>query len=161
MKVTNLGSQDARAIYQKKNYDMRRYKRIQLFVHAEKFINDVTALSNGELSVFLRLGSDYKSNYYEYEVPLNLTPPGHYNNNSENDRLAVWPAENMIDFDMEVLTNLKMRRNRARREGQNDVNFTTLYSEYDPNRQLNKISVISNPSLAEVKTIMIGMRNNS
>lgn len=161
MKVTNLGSQDARAIYQKKNYDMRRYKRIQLFVHAEKFINDVTALSNGELSVFLRLGSDYKSNYYEYEVPLNLTPPGHYNNNSENDRLAVWPAENMVDFDMEVLTNLKMRRNRARREGQSDVSFTTLYSEYDPNRQLNKISVIGNPSLAEVKTIMIGVRNNS
>ena len=44
---------------------MRRYKRLQLFVHAEKFINDVTALNTGELSVFLRLGSDYKNNYYE------------------------------------------------------------------------------------------------
>ena len=73
MKVTNLGSQDARAIYKKTNYDMRRYKRLQLFVHAEKFINDVTSLNNGELSVFLRLGSDYKNNYYEYEVPLNRT----------------------------------------------------------------------------------------
>lgn len=161
MKVTNLASQDARAIYKMTNYDMRRYKRLQLFVHAEKFINDVTALSDGELSAFIRLGSDYKNNYYEYEVPLKLTPAGRYNNNSGNDRAIVWPEENMIDFNMEVLTDLKLRRNRAKREGQSDVNFVTLYSEFDPNRQLNKVSVIGNPSLAEVKTIMIGIRNNS
>ena len=79
LKVTNLASQDARAIYKSTKYDMRRYKRLQLFVHAERLINDVTSLANGELSVFIRLGSDYKNNYYEYEVPLTLTPAGRYN----------------------------------------------------------------------------------
>ena len=161
MKVTNLASQDARAIYKNTNYDMRRYKRMQLFVHAEKFINDVTNLSDGELSVFIRLGSDYKNNYYEYEVPLHLTSAGHYNNSSDADRSAVWPDDNMIDFRTEVLTNLKNRRNRAKREGRSGVSFATVYSEFDPDRQLNKISVVGNPSLAEVKTIMIGIRNNS
>lgn len=35
---------------------------------------DVNDLADGDLAVFIRLGSDYKNNYYEYEVPLKLTP---------------------------------------------------------------------------------------
>jgi cell surface protein SprA len=164
LKVTNLGSQDARAIYKTASYDLRRYKRLQLFVHAEQLIADgATELGNGELSVFMRMGSDYKNNYYEYEVPLNLTPPappGGYTEN-EADRAAVWPADNMINFSTNVLTALKVKRNRAKRNGEAGVTFYTVYSEFDPENTRNKISVVGNPSLAEVKTIMIGVRNNS
>jgi cell surface protein SprA len=164
MKVTNLGSQDARAIYKTAFYDLRRYKRLQLFVHAEQLIADgATELDNGELSVFMRLGSDYKNNYYEYEVPLNLTPPappGGYSDN-EADRAVVWPADNMINFNTDVLTELKLKRNRAKRSGEAGVAFHTVYSEYDPENTRNKISVVGNPSLAEVKTLMVGIRNNS
>ena len=32
----------------------------------------------GLFDLFLRLGSDNKSNYYEYEVPLRITPEGRY-----------------------------------------------------------------------------------
>ena len=44
-------------------------------------------LSNGDFSVFIRLGSDYKNNYYEYEVPLDLTPHSTilYNTNNSAD----------------------------------------------------------------------------
>jgi cell surface protein SprA len=162
LKVTNLGSQDARAIYKTTNYDLRRYKRIQLFVHAEKSISEhATELNDGELSVFMRLGSDYKNNYYEYEVPLFLTPPGIYHDTNPTDRETVWPAANMINFRTEVLTDLKTKRNRDKRNGLSGVTFHTVYSEYDPNNTRNKISVVGNPSLAEVKTIMIGIRNNS
>jgi cell surface protein SprA len=164
LKVTNLGSQDARAIYKTATYDLRRYKRLQLFVHAEKLVADgATELDNGELSVFMRLGSDYKNNYYEYEVPLNLTPPapsGGYSDR-EADRAIVWPAENMINFHTDVLTSLKQKRNSAKRKGEAGVTFNTVYAEYDPENTRNKISVVGNPSLAEVKTIMIGIRNNS
>ncbi|MDR2764819.1 MAG: cell surface protein SprA [Tannerella sp.] len=164
MKVTNLGSQDARAIYKTASYDLRRYKRLQLFVHAEQLIADgATELSNGELSVFMRLGSDYKNNYYEYEVPLSLTPPappGGYSDN-EADRAIVWPADNMINFHTDMLTELKLKRNRAKRNGEAGVTFYTVYSDYDPENTRNKISVVGNPSLAEVKTLMIGIRNNS
>ena len=56
LKVTNLASQDALAVYKSTSYDLRQYKRMQLFSHAEAFINDATALADIELSVFLRFG---------------------------------------------------------------------------------------------------------
>lgn len=161
MKINNLDPLDARAVYKTTYYDLRMYKRLQMFVHAEKFINDVTDLSNGDLSVFIRLGSDTKNNYYEYEVPLSLTPHRSYNTYLTADQQAVWPEDNMINFAMEVLTDLKLNRNKAKREGVPGVNFQTIYSEYDPSNTKNKVSIIGNPSLSEVKTIMIGVRNNS
>lgn len=165
LKVTHLASQDARAVYKGTSYDLRQYKRLQLFTHAEALLDeDGEKPSNGELSVFLRLGSDYKNNYYEYEVPLNITPPWttkRYNINSTTDQEIVWPSENMLNFKLEVLTNLKLSRNRAKRSGQDGVTYQTVYSEYDPDNTRNKITIVGNPSLAEVKTIMIGVRNNS
>ncbi|MDR3137715.1 MAG: cell surface protein SprA [Tannerellaceae bacterium] len=162
MKVINLSPLEAKAIYKNVNYDLRQYRRLQLFTHAERFIEESTpTLSNGELSVFLRLGSDYRNNYYEYEVPLSLTPHGEYSSRSNADQLAVWPGENLLNIALETLTNLKLNRNRARKEERSEVSFQQVYSEYDPANPRNKISVIGNPSLAEVKTIMIGVRNNT
>lgn len=160
LKVTNLASQDARAIYKGTSYDLRQYKRLQLFTHAEA-MEGIEGVNSGELSVFLRLGSDYKNNYYEYEVPLTLTPAGTYSSNNSADREAVWPESNKLDFKLEVLTNLKLNRNKAKRSGQNGVTYQTVYSEYDPDHTRNKITIVGNPSLSEVKTIMIGVRNNS
>ena len=160
LKVTNLGSQDARAIYKTTLYDMRRYKRLQLFVHAESLIDNTTNLTDGDLSVFLRLGSDYTKNYYEYEVPLKLTAPpptGRYGDNP-TDRQIVWPDINMLDFELETLTKLKTERNQKRRSGESGVTFNNVYSKTDGK---NTIGIIGNPSLSEVKTIMIGIRNNS
>lgn len=164
LKVTNLASQDARAVYKNTSYDLRRYKRLQLFTHAEAFedgAENATALNDGDISVFIRLGSDYKNNYYEYEVPLTLTPKGVYNNNVESDRELVWPTNNMLDFRLEILTNLKLARNKDKRAGANGVTYQTVYSALDPDNSRNTISIVGNPSLAEVKTIMIGIRNNS
>ncbi|MDR1880255.1 MAG: cell surface protein SprA [Tannerellaceae bacterium] len=162
MKITNLASQDARAVYKNTFYDFRQYKRMQLFTHAEALINDVTDLRNDELSVFIRLGSDYKNNYYEYEVPLALTPHSNtYNTNNAGDQEAVWPRNNLLDFRLETLTGLKLRRNRAKSEGVGGVTYQTPYSEYDPDNTRNTVTVVGNPSLAEVKVIMIGIRNNS
>lgn len=59
-----------------------------MFVHAEKLIDDKTNLRDGDVSVFLRLGSDSKSNYYEYEVPLSLTEPGNYSTYNAQDQEA-------------------------------------------------------------------------
>lgn len=65
----------------------------------------------------------------------------------------------MIDIDLEVLTNAKKNRNRQKSLGL--ISFASLYTEYDASRPANKISVVGNPSLGEVRTIMIGVRNNS
>lgn len=161
MKVLDLESQDARAVYKATNYDLRQYKRLQLFTHAEATPLNETGLQSGELAVFIRLGSDYKNNYYEYEVPLVLTPHGEYNTLNSTHQEIVWPEANMLNFKLEALTNVKLNRNKAKREGMNGITFQTVYSEYDPDNVRNKISIIGNPSLSEVKTIMIGVRNNS
>lgn len=157
MRVTNLDPEDARAIYKNTSYDLRRYKRIQLFTHAENLINR-TELANGDISVFMRLGSDYKNNYYEYEIPLTITPEGNYGN---GDRAVVWPKDNMFDFPLELLKNIKLNRNREKRKSGSTVSYTTLYHEYDPDKPNNKVSVMGNPSLSDVYVIMIGVRNNS
>lgn len=159
LKVTDLAAQDARAVYKNTNYDLRQYKRLQLFTHAEAPKLDVNDLADGDLAVFIRLGSDYKNNYYEYEVPLKLTPHGEYNYNNTEHQQIVWPAENMLNFRLEVLTDLKLERNREKRSGENGVSFQTVYSGRDPDNTSNAIRVKGNPSLSEVKTIMIGVRN--
>ncbi|MGL5317075.1 MAG: cell surface protein SprA, partial [Bacteroidales bacterium] len=161
LKVQNLAPADARAVYKNTALDMRQYKRLQMYVHAEKLLDDPADLRNGEMSIFIRLGTDYKSNYYEYEIPLKLTPAGNYSNNSTTDRENVWPEQNMFDFPFSVLTDLKLERNREKRVSGSAVTFATPFSASDPEKPRNKITVVGNPSLSDVKTIMIGVRNNA
>ncbi len=161
MKVEGLEAGDARGVYRNTNLDLRIYKRLQMFVHHEAFINDATNLKSGDISLFVRLGSDVKNNYYEYEIPLVVTPPGHYSTNSSSDRLAVWPNENMLDLDLDVLTQVKKNRNAGKMAGEPDVSYTKRYQEQDPNNPRNHVYVMGNPSLSKVRVMLIGVRNNT
>ncbi len=158
MIVRNLSPGDARAVYKNCSYDMRKYKHLQMFLHANALAQDITNVADGETSVFLRLGSDYKSNFYEYEVPMQLTPEGFYDTESTAGCAAVWPQENMIDIDLDIFTSLKKARNAQQSLGL--IGMAQLFSDYDKERPSNRISIMGNPSLGEVKTIMIGIRNN-
>ena len=157
--VKNLSKNEAKAVYKTTTLDLRQYKRLQMFVHANAMQQDVTNLQNDQLAVFIRLGSDYKNNYYEYEIPLKLTPAGMYDKYSTEACRAVWPEENMLDIDMSVFTDVKKARNKARAAG--GASYTTVYSDYDKEKPNNKVSVMGNPSLGEIKTMMIGVRNLS
>jgi len=162
LRVAHLSSRDARAMYKNTGYDMRQYKNLQMFVHAEKLEEVDPELHDGDLSCFIRLGTDLKNNYYEYEIPLRLTAPGMYNNNSVTDRETVWPEENMFDFPLSVFTSAKIARNKAKRAGNEGVSNTIPYVVYDEanGKPQNKITVLGNPTLEEVSTIMIGVRNS-
>ncbi|MDO9634885.1 MAG: cell surface protein SprA [Paludibacter sp.] len=160
LKVTDLAPEDARAVYKNTSYDMRQYKRLQMFVHAEQFVSDETNLRHNELTCFVRLGSDMVNNYYEYEVPLTLTPHGIYSSSREADRNIVWHPDNMIDFAFDALTNAKLQRNKAKGGSQNISNLIP-YTIFDPKRPANRITVVGNPTISEVENIMIGVRNRS
>uniref|UniRef100_UPI003FF1266D T9SS outer membrane translocon Sov/SprA n=1 Tax=Prevotella sp. TaxID=59823 RepID=UPI003FF1266D len=158
--VRNLTSGEAKAVYKNTTLDLRQYKRIQMFTHANALEQNTTNLKDRELAVFIRLGSDYKNNYYEYEIPLTLTAPrSNYNRNVPADRRLVWPEENMFDVALSIFTNLKKERNKAKAQGL--ASYMTPYSAYDSEHPNNKLTIVGNPSLGEVKTMMIGVRNNS
>ncbi len=154
LKVCNLQDGDARACYRNVDMDVRQYKTIQMFVHAEAMTG--YSLNDNDLCVFIRLGSDYKNNYYEYEIPLKLTAPGNYNNDDEELRKAVWPEANMFDFKFEVLQGAKQLRNNAMRTAGSTVSLTTPFWIKDGD---NIVRVMGNPNLSNVRTIMIGVRN--
>jgi len=151
LKVNSLEDGDARAAFKNVSLDVRQYKKLRMFLHTEALENK--RLEDGDLRAFIRLGSDYRNNYYQYEIPLEVTPPGHYNNNSSNDRKQVW--KNKMVIDLEELPRVKLRRNTAMRRGSN-IQMNTIYSVMKNNA---KISVRGNPNLSDLRTIMLGIRN--
>ena len=158
--VKDLTHGEAKAVYKNSTLDLRQYKRIQMFAHANALEQNATNLKNDQLAVFIRLGSDYKNNYYEYEIPLKLTEPrNNYNRNSSADRKLVWPEENMLNVNLSVFTSLKKERNKAKAAGM--ASYMAPYMMMDAEHPGNRITIVGNPSLGEVKTLMIGVRNNS
>lgn len=158
--VKNMSTGEAKAVYKNSTLDLRQYKRIQMFAHANALEQNTTRLQDGDLSVFIRLGSDYKNNYYEYEIPLKLTEPrSNYNRYVLADCKAVWPEENMLDVPLSVFTALKKNRNKAKAQGV--ASYLAPYSMMDAEHPQNKITIVGNPSLGEVKTMILGVRNNS
>lgn len=158
--ANDIPAGDARGVYKNTSLDMRNYKRLQMWVHAEALIDNATALQDGQMSIFLRLGSDVKSNYYEYEIPLELTPPGLYDDNATN-RAIVWPASNFMNLNLQQLVQLKLARNRDKRNEVDGVSFLRAYSMPDPDCQSNTMSVMGNPSLSDVRVMLIGIRNRA
>jgi cell surface protein SprA len=144
--VKDLPDGDARAVYKTITYDLRQYRRLQMDVHAEAMISDLS-LQNDDLSLFARIGSDLQNNYYEYEIPLKLTAHGFY---LDNQRHIVWPEENMLDINLSDFTELKAFRN---------ANGGSVNVMYEQVRGTHTIRVKGNPNLGRVKTIMIGVRN--
>jgi cell surface protein SprA len=143
LKVCDLEDGDARAAYKTTQFDVRTYKRLKMYIHAESVIGS-PPVADKELSAFIRLGSDFTGNYYEYEVPLYITGAG----STSPD--AIWPAGNLIDLEMSKLINAKLNRNSI------SWSRTSPYTVQDGN---NKITVMGNPNISGIRVIMIGVRN--
>ncbi len=153
MRVKDLPDGFAKAIYKNIRFDMRRYKRLKMFIHAEKL--DEIDLEDDQLTVFIRMGTDIRENYYEYEIPVKVTQPGNYTSNS-GDRRAVWPESNELNIPLSILTDAKKTRNDQMIEAESGV---SLLTEYQVQHGKNTVKVRGNPSLAEVVTFAIGVRN--
>ncbi len=147
--VCDLKDGDGRAAFKNVDLDVRSYKKLRMFIHAEGSTTS-TPLNNNDLHVFIRLGTDYTDNYYEYDIPLQVTPPGYYNGTNLDDQYRVWPEANDMVLEFGKLQTTKLERNAA------NQSLTSEYSVMDGTR---KISVKGNPNLSAVKTIMIGIRN--
>jgi cell surface protein SprA len=142
--VEDLKNRDARAVFRNYRLDFLSYKRVRAYIHAES-----NNTQSGEVTAFVRLGTDFTDNYYEIEVPLTMTPAG------TSDPAGIWPEANWIDVAFEELTRTKVERNLA---GQSVV---IPYSRIIPGLAGNRyrITVVGNPDLSAVLTSMIGVRN--
>lgn len=160
LRVKDLEQGDARAVYKNLGVDMRQYSRLLMEVHAEAIENE--PLSDNELSLFVRLGSD-RDNYYEYEIPLKITPVpnGSYNEDNEADQLIVWPKDNRLDLVLDKFPALKMRRDDQIRAAGSTLKQSDIFEEIDDDsyEAKNIIRVKGNPSIGEVDLMYIGVKN--
>ncbi|TWR30675.1 cell surface protein SprA [Mucilaginibacter pallidiroseus] len=144
LKVTNLRDGYSRAAFRTFYNDLRSYKKIQMFIHAEG-----EQLRDKDLNAFVRLGVDYIDNYYEYELPLYITQPG------TRDADAIWPAANELNLQLDLLTTAKLARNNAKLNGQ-PWPFTVPFIYTDGTY---KVTIKGQPDLSRLRAIMLGVRN--
>nr|WP_097443543.1 cell surface protein SprA [Sediminicola luteus] len=158
MKVENLQAEDSRGVFKNLNIDMRQYQRIKMFMHAEEVIENTIVRDNVVIG-FLRIGTDFSENYYQVELPLQLTEWG----STSTD--AIWPALNEIDLDLNLLSAIK---SIGIADGTlNDVVYYDIVngepvqvSEFAPRTEGQlRIAVKGNPSMGSIRSMMVGVKN--
>lgn len=139
-----------KAVFKNTNLDLRRYKRLEMFVHAED-LTDVTNQSIDEnTKLFIRLGSDYSDNYYEYEIPLKYTAK-----TPDRNPLRIWPEENKIDLNTDFFVDAKKERDLEETQSSLD-RYAYIPEGEDPSKI---VYVKGRPSLGGVTSVMIGLRS--
>lgn len=142
-----------KAVFKNITLDVRRYKQLKMFIHANQVVGALPVHDN-EVTAFIRIGSDFVDNYYEYEVPLKVTASGLYDNNNSDDRLVVWPEGNNLEITLQDFVQLKQTRN-----GTDGWPRTEPFTRFDSKGRL--ITIKGNPDIGAIKTIMLGIHNPS
>ena len=165
--VCELGPRDAQGVYKNVNVDLRQYEKLKMFVHAEE-IEGQESLNQDDLVAFIRFGTDYDQNYYQIDVPLTPTDyvPGQVNNLSSD---LVWPVENNIDVLLSTFSKIKAEVLQNSNLSSSEVNFFNedlqSVDEYDlgglTGNNRYKFGIKGNPSLGNVRSIMIGLKNGT
>lgn len=155
MNVCGLGPKEGTGIFKVLGLDLRQYERLKMFVHAES--HDETQIDSGKVAVFMRIGSDFENNYYEYEVPVTMSDTavinGIYNANDSRYVNEIWKKSNEFDFPLSLLTDVKEERNRL------NIPLNFFHEKKDPENTKNTVRVKGNPNLGLVKGVLIGIRN--
>ena len=156
-----LEENDARAVFKNVNVDMRQYKKLRMFLHAEPLQSDTDPLEDDEMVAFIRLGNDFTDNFYQIEMPLKVS--------SLNARAAedVWLAENEIELPLALLSKIKSLKiaGDAELSSNTDVNGISYLKESNPKLGSTKdrmtIGIKGTPNFGQVRTLMVGLKNNN
>ncbi len=156
-----LEEKDARAVFKNVSVDMRQFKKLRMFLHAES-LETSTDLQNDEMVGFIRFGNDFTQNFYEIQIPLKPTAFG------ETDPARIWPAANEIDLSLSLLTQLKilaLQNNLPPDDDLTDgiqfVNEDYLDGSLAGKENLLRVGVKGNPNFGLVRTLMVGVRNRT
>ena len=160
-----LQPEDSRAVFKNVSIDMRQFKKLKMFLHAESLPNE-TAIQDNQMVGFIRFGNDFTQNFYQIEIPLKVTLPSSTSNSdcSPLSAEAVWPEDNEIDLSLSLLTQLKIQAM--------SIDPSTLpldgiyYSDNDsskPDGDGNsklKLGIKGNPNFGLVRNLMVGLKNS-
>lgn len=155
--ASGLQFNDGRAVFKNVNVDMRQFKKLRMFLHAEALPEDTQPLTNDQMVAFIRFGNDFTENFYQVEIPLKVT--------SQNARTAeaIWPSENEIELPLELLTALKSRVIANQASITPDLNGIRFLTEDVLGSANNKLTlgIKGNPNFGLVRTLMVGIKNKS
>lgn len=153
--IKNLQPNDSRAVYKNFQVDMRQYKNLKMFLHARSLPSPNPQLYDGDLTAFIRIGTDFKNNFYQIEIPLKVSEEG------STDRRVVWPEENELDLPLSVLQKIKSTIIGSNTYNPNDLNYFT--PDIDPVTGNNpgemRVGIKGNPSFGNIRVVMLGLKN--
>ncbi len=154
--VKNLSPNDSRAVYKNFQVDMRQYKNLKMFLHARSLPAPAPTLQDGQLSAFIRMGSDFTDNFYQVEVPLKVSDI------SSTQPRDVWPEVNDLDLPLELLQQIKslIIGNETYNAGELnffDKNLNPVSGLDTPDEM--RVGIKGNPSFGDVRMIMLGLKN--
>ena len=155
--VCGLEPQDARAVYKNFQLDMRQYKNLEMFIHAESLLNK-PALGEGELVAFIRIGTDFTDNFYQIEVPLKPTDFGRVSSEE------IWPEPNRLKLPLKILQEIKAQVIGDPTIVSTELNyFQADGTPVDRNAEYElgelRIGIKGNPSFGNIRMLMLGVKN--
>ena len=154
--VCELEPEDSRGVFKNVNIDLRQYRRLQMFLHAEAFQQN--PVGDTQLVAFVRLGTDFNDNFYQVEIPLQVTPPG------TSDANGIWPEINNLDLSLDLLSRMKSEGIAS-----GTLSQLTFYdeelnvvNEFAP-RNLGelRLAIRGNPALGNIRALMVGVKNGT
>ena len=149
MKVFDLPPGETRAVFKNTTFDLRMYKNLKMFIHAESVRGSIEVMDD-ELVAIMRLGSDTDDNYYQVEIPLKITD---FNATADDE---IWPEENNINALIESFGNIKLEREEV------NAPVNELYPQVQSGDPAEfRIRIKGNPNLGNIRTLMLGVRNES
>ena len=154
-----LEPNDARAVFKNVNVDMRQFKKLRMFLHAEALQGSSSSLVDGQMKAFLRFGNDFTDNFYQVELALKVTSL----KNGSYTPDEVWPSDNELLVTLAALTKLKIQKlgGQLGQADENGVNFISAQS-LDPSLSPNMtIGIKGNPNFGSIRTLMLGVKNST
>ena len=146
LQICNLAPGDARGVFKNTNLDLRRYGKLDMFIHTEGAgAAGDNGLNDYDLYGIVRLGSDFISNFYEIKIPLRKTKFGA---TADTD---IWPDSNNLNLNLQRLIQLKVDRN-------NSGTSNTYYKETD-SASGKTYAIFGNPNLGQVQAFFVGVQN--
>ncbi|NGZ88796.1 T9SS outer membrane translocon Sov/SprA [Psychroflexus maritimus] len=154
----NLQPNDSRAVFKNFQIDMRQYKYLEMFLHAEALPPPEVQLEDNEMVAVIRMGIDFTNNFYEIEVPLKVS------DRQATAEREVWPLENDMEVPLELLQQIKSTVIGSDQFSSLDLNFFDEDGNPAPDFTEAgniRVGIKGNPSFGNIRVLMLGLRNAS